>query len=110
MERFRHIPHLGQDEVLRNRYLVCYDIHDPQRLMQIHKKMKGYGEPIQYSVFMCELSYKEIIIMREELEDIINMVEDKILIINLGSLNKSKEKILVIGVQVDTEKETSVVI
>ncbi len=110
MERFQHILHLGQDEGLRNRYFVCYDIHDPQRLIQIHKKMKGYGEPVQYSVFMCDLNYKEIIIMKEELEDIMNMVEDKILIINLGSLNKSKERISVIGAQMDTERERSVVI
>ena len=110
MERFQHILHLGQGEDLRNRYFVCYDIRDPQRLIQIHKKMKGYGEAVQYSVFMCDLNSKEIIIMREELESIMNMAEDKVMIINLGSIEKSKEKISVIGAQIDTEKETSIVI
>jgi CRISPR-associated protein Cas2 len=33
--------------------LVCYDICEPKRLRRVHKVMKGFGEPWQYSVFFC---------------------------------------------------------
>ena len=44
---------------MRNRFLVCYDVSDPKRLAQVYKKMNGFGEPAQYSVFICDLSPKE---------------------------------------------------
>jgi CRISPR-associated protein Cas2 len=43
----------------RRRYLVAYDIRDDRRLRQIASCMEGYGERIQYSVFVCDLSDQE---------------------------------------------------
>jgi len=40
---------------MRRCYLVCYDIRDPKRLRKVHRLMKAYGEPWQYSVFYCTL-------------------------------------------------------
>ena len=37
-------------------YLVAYDITDEKRLARVHKLMTGWGAPLQYSVFRCELS------------------------------------------------------
>ncbi|HUM81972.1 MAG TPA: CRISPR-associated endonuclease Cas2, partial [Methanothrix sp.] len=39
-------------------YIVSYDIMDPRRLHTVHKTMKGFGEPIHYSVFRCNLTDK----------------------------------------------------
>ncbi|BAU58769.2 CRISPR-associated protein Cas2 [Halorhodospira halochloris] len=36
-------------------HLVCYDIRDPRRLRRVHRKMKEWGTPLQYSVFYCRL-------------------------------------------------------
>src|SRR5690625_4355737 len=33
-------------------YLICYDISDPKRLGRIHREMKRWALPIQYSVFL----------------------------------------------------------
>lgn len=71
---------------MRNRYLVCYDVSDPQRLARTHRKMLGYGDPVQYSVFLCELSRSELILMRGDVEETLNLSEDRVLIADLGPL------------------------
>lgn len=84
---------------MRNRYLVCYDICDPKRLRKTYKKMRGYGEALQYSVFLCELSLKERTIMMAELDDIINHDEDCIMTIDLGGIDRDMDaKVSFLGV------------
>ena len=95
---------------MRNRYLVCYDVTDPQRLVQTYKKMNGYGEPVQYSVFLCDLNEKEMIIMREDLENLLNIEKDRILIVNIGPANKSESKINTIGRILNKQREAAIVI
>lgn len=73
--------------MVRNRYLVCYDVADPKRLRRTHSKMLGYGDPVQLSVFECELSRQEIAIMRSALSDLLNWDEDRILIADLGPVD-----------------------
>ncbi|EQB68021.1 CRISPR-associated endonuclease Cas2 [Cuniculiplasma divulgatum] len=83
---------------MRRKYLVSYDITDQKRLGQIYKKMKGYGDALQYSVFICDLSDKEKIIMISELSHILNHSEDSVLIFDLGnSSSKYQDKIMSIG-------------
>lgn len=70
--------------IMRNRYIVCYDISDPKRLNKIYKKMRGFGDPIQYSIFSCALSAQEKAILVTALSEIIHHREDRIMIINIG--------------------------
>lgn len=60
----------------------------------MHKKLQGYGDGIQYSIFMCELNSKELVYMKEDLLDIANLKEDRILIINLGPESKNTTKFI----------------
>jgi len=69
---------------MRNVYLVCYDVADDKRLRQTYKKMCGYGDPIQYSVFRCELSVIEKQLMKEALWAILNCQQDRVMLVNLG--------------------------
>ena len=69
---------------MRLTYLVAYDISDPKRLRRVHRTMRGYGDALQLSVFHCQLSAAERILMIEALTKIINMREDQIIIVNLG--------------------------
>lgn len=70
---------------MRRIYLVTYDVCDDKRLRQVFKKMNGYGEHLQYSVFQCELSEKERTQMMAELTALINHREDQVLIFSLGA-------------------------
>ena len=69
---------------MRNRYLVAYDVSDPARLRRVHVKLKGFGDALQYSVFLCDLSRKEMAIMKTSLAELINHHEDRVVIVDIG--------------------------
>jgi len=69
---------------MRRIYLVAYDIADDKRLRRVFKKMSGFGEHLQYSVFQCELSDKERIEMIAALNPLIDHREDQVLVFTLG--------------------------
>ena len=68
----------------RKRYLVAYDIRDDKRLRQVHKTMKAYGWAMQYSVFICDLDFIELLALRTDLGTIIHHTMDSIAIVDLG--------------------------
>lgn len=68
----------------RRRYLVAYDIRDDKRLRNVAVCMEGYGDRIQYSVFVCDLSEQELVAMRTDLEKRIKVSEDSVMVIDLG--------------------------
>ena len=68
----------------RKRYLVTYDIRDDKRLRQVHKTMKAYGWAMQYSVFICDLDFMELVELRTDLGAIIHHTMDSIAIVDLG--------------------------
>lgn len=83
---------------MRRCYLVCYDIRDPKRLRRVHKTIKGYGESWQYSVFFCVLKDIDRVRLQSELEDQMNLHEDQILIIDMGSdEERTRESTTIIG-------------
>lgn len=45
---------------MRRRFIVCYDISAPKRLARTFRNMKGFGDPLQKSVFTCDLSAAEL--------------------------------------------------
>lgn len=69
-------------EIMPNRrwtdYLVCYDICEPTRLRRVHRCLRGWGTPIQYSVFHCRLSNGERKLMVSELRGLINPAVDDV--------------------------------
>ena len=69
---------------MRHRFLVCYDVSDPKRLARTYRKMNGFGEPAQYSVFICDLSPRERVLLEAALTAILNLKEDRALIVDMG--------------------------
>jgi CRISPR-associated protein Cas2 len=69
----------------RRRYLVAYDIRDDRRLRMIAGCMEGYGTRIQYSVFVSDLSSRELVLMRGDIESLMKMTEDSVMIVDLGA-------------------------
>ncbi len=63
-------------------YMVCYDIRDPKRWRRCFALLKGYGEGLQYSVFRCRLTKRQLERMRWELEKELD-AEDSLLIARL---------------------------
>ena len=83
---------------MRRCYLVAYDIREPKRLRRVHKTMKGYGEPWQYSVFFCVLKDLDRVKMQTKLEDVMNLREDQVMILDLGEdEDKARDRATVLG-------------
>lgn len=72
---------------MRNRFLVSYDVCDPKRLRKTYKRMCGFGDPVQYSVFLCRLSAKERVLMLDALFKIIHQDADRVMVIDLGPVD-----------------------
>lgn len=68
----------------RHRYVVCYDVREPKRLRKTHKTLLGYGDPLQYSVFVCDLSPVERVLMEEAVRQVVELPEDSVVVIDLG--------------------------
>lgn len=68
----------------RKRYLVCYDIRDPGRLRRVHKKMKSFGWPMQYSIFVCDLDSMELFSLRTAIGSLIHHGMDSVAMIDCG--------------------------
>ena len=68
----------------RRRYLVAYDIANPERLRVVHKIVKAHGDPLQYSVFLCDLSPQELTGLKWQLGEGIHNLEDRVLFLDLG--------------------------
>jgi CRISPR-associated protein Cas2 len=73
----------------RRRYLIAYDIRDDRRLRSIAVCMEGYGERIQYSVFVADLSDREKYLMRADIESRMMHTEDSVMVIDLGAAGDS---------------------
>lgn len=69
---------------MRRRYLVTYDVSDSKRLQRTFRAMHGFGSAIQYSVFLCSLGRVERQLLTEKLSQILNLKEDRVMIVDLG--------------------------
>lgn len=54
-------------------WLVCYDISDNQQRAAVHRRLKDYGEALQYSLFACELDSASKQALRAELATMIEV-------------------------------------
>lgn len=78
----------------RRRYLVTYDVSDDKRRDKVFGEMHGFGDWAQYSVFLCELTKRELVRMRRRLRSHIHHDEDQVMILDLGRAHHSLEQTL----------------
>lgn len=62
----------------------AYDVSDSKRLRRIFRRMNGFGNALQHSVFACDLSSRQQVLMEEALTEIIDLKDDRVIIINIG--------------------------
>jgi CRISPR-associated protein Cas2 len=95
----------------RKLYLVGYDIRDDKRLRKVHDVMLGFGDPVQYSVFVCELSEIEKILMIDKLTFHIKTTEDSVFIVEVGPANqRTKRRFNYLGQRPTLPEERSIVV
>jgi CRISPR-associated protein Cas2 len=94
-----------------NVFIVSYDIMDPKRLQKVHKTMKGFGEPIHYSVFLCNLTPKGRVEMKAALFGLIKRDQDRVMIIDLGNVDgRVMDRVEFLGVNPQESERKAIVI
>ncbi len=92
-------------------YIVSYDIMDPKRLHSVHKTMKGFGDPIHYSVFRCNLTDKGKVELMAALTEIVKHDQDRIMIVDLGPLEgRVEDRIDFIGLHPSDMERKSIIV
>jgi len=69
---------------LRTTFLVCYDISNDKRLRKVFQSCKNIGTHLQFSVFECDLTPRELVDFQRELKSLIKETEDQVLFVSLG--------------------------
>ncbi|MEK7994214.1 MAG: CRISPR-associated endonuclease Cas2 [Planctomycetota bacterium] len=79
---------------MRTSYLVCYDIADDKRLRLVFKTMRAYGDHLQFSVFECQLTPRDLVRLKAELGEIIHHTEDQVLFVDLGPAEGRGDRVI----------------
>ena len=67
----------------RRRYLVCYDIADPKRLNRVHRFVARRAAPLQYSVFLVEMTAGALDMFLASVDNLIKRAEDDVRVYSL---------------------------
>jgi len=95
----------------RRRYLAAYDIRDAVRLRRVHKVMKAFGWPMQYSVFICDLDPMELVDLKMAVIPALDHSVDSVAIIDLGDpVERGRNCFTFLGVAPQLPTSGSVVI
>lgn len=65
-------------------YVVAYDIADDKRRMRIADLLLGYGDRIQYSVFLVQCRPPKIVRLKQDLAKHADFKVDSVMICDLG--------------------------
>ena len=75
--------------------VVSYDIPSDRRRLKLRRKLKDYGEPVQYSVFEFNLKAKGKKSLVNAVKQNIRLIEDKVRIYEL--CEGCKKRAIVLG-------------
>lgn len=68
--RNRPLPRVHYSMSNRCRYVVTYDIADEVRLRRVHALVVARGDQLQYSVYLCDLTFREKLDLQHDLREI----------------------------------------
>jgi CRISPR-associated protein Cas2 len=75
-------------------YIVVYDISNDKRRTKLHKRLKDYGSPVQYSVFECILDAERLVQMRAMIRKTVKARHDHVRIYTLCKACLKKTEII----------------
>ena len=77
---------MARREISNNRriYLCTYDVSEDKRRTKLFELLKDHGEHVQYSVFLCSLTFMEVKHLSASATEIIHQNEDQLLVIDIG--------------------------
>ncbi|MCQ4610548.1 MULTISPECIES: CRISPR-associated endonuclease Cas2 [unclassified Corynebacterium] len=81
---------MSRDDARRT--LICYDIIHDRRRDRVATTLQEYGDRVQYSVFIVDISPARLLQLKSELEQLIDSDEDSILFCDLGRVAELNEQ------------------
>ena len=81
---------MTRDDVRRT--LICYDISQDKRRGRVAKLLEQFGDRVQYSVFVVDISPARMLRLKDQLTDTIDSGEDSILFCDLGRVAELSER------------------
>jgi CRISPR-associated protein Cas2 len=72
----------------RRRYLYAYDVADDKRRTRVYGTLVDFGDHVQYSVFICDLTARERVELDGRLSEAIHHREDQVLAVDLGPADR----------------------
>ena len=93
--------------------LITYDVDTTERegqkrLRQVAKACTDYGQRVQNSVFECEVTDVQLVVLKDRLKSIINMGFDSIRIYHLNK--NEKRRVEVIGIETSFNVNETIII
>ena len=93
--------------------LITYDVDTTERegqkrLRQVAKACTDYGQRVQNSVFECEVTDVQLVVLKDRLKSIINMGVDSIRIYHLNK--NEKRRVEVIGIETTFNVNETIII
>lgn len=94
-----------------HRYLVSYDIADPDRLRRVHAVVKACAVRVQYSAYEALMTEKERVLFEERLTKVIHGLEDQVMFVDLGNADRTElPEITTLGLPYKPQARKSVVL
>ena len=62
----------------RTPWLICYDVTAPDRLQRIHREVRQYAAPLQYSVFWTHATRREVASRLHRMRPMIDLRRDDV--------------------------------
>ncbi|WOQ16528.1 CRISPR-associated endonuclease Cas2 [Raineyella sp. W15-4] len=69
-----------------HRYVIAYDITDDRRRSALATLLQGYGDRVQFSVFVIDSPAAGMVRLSDAIRQVIDGVQDSVLICDLGPL------------------------
>lgn len=76
-----------------HRYLIAYDVPSDRRRTRLAKILSGYGDRVQFSVFIVDAARAKLVRLREDVKNVIEQDEDSVLLCDLGLLTTLDDRV-----------------
>ncbi|MDE3091367.1 MAG: CRISPR-associated endonuclease Cas2 [Chloroflexota bacterium] len=89
--------------------VVAYDISDDKRRTRLHDLLEDYGTPVQYSVFECLVTPKQLEQMQRRVRQKIKVTQDAVRYYRLCEACRGKIEVTSAGREV-TQEVTEIIV
>ena len=80
---------MSRDDVRRT--LIAYDLPDDRRRTKLAKILGKYGDRLQFSVFVVDVSPARLLRLKDEITEVLSLNDDSVLFCDIGRVTDLNE-------------------